>query len=101
MVSSTEERGEFALGWKVLFASVLGVACGASPLPFNVIGFTVEPLIAEFGWTRTQILMPVTIFGIIASLLAPFSALWRINMAYGKWRSIRYLPSGSPLRWLR
>ncbi|ATW02832.1 MFS transporter [Sphingorhabdus sp. YGSMI21] len=72
MVSSTEERGEFALGWKVLFASVLGVACGASPLPFNVIGFTVEPLIAEFGWTRTQILMPVTIFGIIASLLAPF-----------------------------
>lgn len=72
MVATTEERGEFALGWKVLFASVLGVACGASPLPFNVIGFTVEPLIAEFGWTRTQILMPITIFGIIASLLAPF-----------------------------
>lgn len=72
MVETTEERGEFALGWKVLFASLLGVACGASPLPFNVIGFTVEPLIAEFGWTRTQILMPITIFGIIASLLAPF-----------------------------
>ncbi|WP_339693582.1 MFS transporter [uncultured Parasphingorhabdus sp.] len=72
MMATTEKRGEFALGWKVLFASVLGVACGASPLPFNVIGFTVEPLIAEFGWTRTQILMPITIFGIIASLLAPF-----------------------------
>ena len=72
MEASTEQRGEFALGWKVLFASVLGVACGASPLPFNVIGFTVEPLIAEYGWTRTQILMPITIFGIIASLLAPF-----------------------------
>ncbi|WP_321327148.1 MFS transporter [uncultured Parasphingorhabdus sp.] len=72
MVATTEERGEFALGWKVLFASMLGVACGASPIPFNVIGFTVEPLISEFGWTRTQILMPITIFGIIASLLAPF-----------------------------
>ncbi|ASK88869.1 MFS transporter [Sphingorhabdus sp. SMR4y] len=72
MEASTEQRGEFALGWKVLFASVLGVACGASPLPFNVIGFTVEPLIVEYGWTRTQILMPITIFGIIASLLAPF-----------------------------
>ncbi|PHR20578.1 MAG: MFS transporter [Sphingopyxis sp.] len=72
MVATTEQRGEFALGWKVLLASVLGVACGASPIPFNVIGFTVEPLIAEFGWTRTQIVMPITIFGIIASLLAPF-----------------------------
>lgn len=64
-------RGEFALGWKPLFAGLLGVACGASPIPFNVIGFTVEPLMAEFGWTRTQILTPITIFGITASLLAP------------------------------
>lgn len=66
------QRGEFSLGWTVLLAGVLGVACGASPIPFNVIGFTVEPLIAEFGWSRTQILFPITIFGVIASLLAPF-----------------------------
>lgn len=71
MVARTQ-RSEWSLGWKVLFASMLGVACGASPIPFNVIGFTVEPLIAEFGWTRTQIFLPITIFGIIASLLAPF-----------------------------
>lgn len=64
--------GEFSLGWKVLLAGVLGVACGASPIPFNIIGFTVEPMIAEFGWSRTQILLPITIFGIIAALLAPF-----------------------------
>ncbi|MEP2990516.1 MAG: MFS transporter [Parasphingorhabdus sp.] len=72
MTGTETERGEFALGWKVLFASVLGVACGASPIPFNVVGFTVEPLIEEFGWSRTQILFPITIFGIIAALLAPF-----------------------------
>ena len=72
MTETTAERGEFSLGWTILFASVLGVACGASPIPFNVIGFTVEPLIEEFGWSRTQILVPITIFGIIASLLAPF-----------------------------
>lgn len=66
------ERNEFSLGWTVLLAGVLGVACGASPIPFNVIGFTVEPMIAEFGWSRTQILFPITIFGVIASLLAPF-----------------------------
>lgn len=64
-------RGEFSLGWKVLFAGVIGVACGASPIPFNVIGFTIAPLTEEFGWTKTEILTPITIFGVVAALLAP------------------------------
>ena len=72
MTEQATDRSEFSQGWKVLFAGVLGVACGASPIPFNVIGFTVEPMIAEFGWSRTQILFPITIFGVIAALLAPF-----------------------------
>lgn len=72
MVDKTEVRNEFSKGWTILFAGFLGVAFGASPLPFNVIGFTVEPMIAEFGWSRTQILFPITIFGVIAALLAPF-----------------------------
>ncbi len=63
--------GEFRLGWKALFAGVLGVACGASPIPFNVIGFTIAPLQTEFGWSTTQILLPITIFGVVAALLAP------------------------------
>ncbi|MEE4154781.1 MAG: MFS transporter [Erythrobacter sp.] len=68
---SAGERGEFAKGWKVLIAATLGVMCGASPIPFNVIGFTAEPLAAEFGWTQTQIVTPITLFGVIASFLAP------------------------------
>ena len=64
-------RSEFSLGWKVLLAGVLGVACGASPIPFNIIGFTAGPVTAEFGWTQTQALIPITIFGVIAALLAP------------------------------
>ncbi|MBL0966151.1 MFS transporter [Blastomonas sp. UPD001] len=64
-------RGEFAGGWKVLLAGVIGVACGASPIPFNVIGFTIAPLSKEFGWTTTEILTPITIFGVVAALLAP------------------------------
>ena len=67
----TQQRGEFAMGWKVLLAGVLGVMCGASPIPFNVVGFTAEPLIAEFGWTQTQAVLPITIFGVTAALLAP------------------------------
>lgn len=64
-------RGEFSAGWKVLLAGVLGVTCGASPIPFNLIGFTVEPLTAEFGWSRTEIILPATIYGLIASFMAP------------------------------
>lgn len=68
--SGSSDR-EFANGWKVLLAAMLGVTCGASPIPFNLIGFTVEPLSAEFGWSRTEIILPATIYGLIASLMAP------------------------------
>ena len=70
-MNSKTQKGEFSLGGTVLFAGVLGVACGASPIPYNVIGFTAEPLTAEFGWSQTQILVPITLFGVIASFLAP------------------------------
>jgi MFS family permease len=69
--TETKAGGEFSKGWTVLLAGVLGVMCGASPIPYNVIGFTAEPLQAEFGWSQTQVLLPITLFGVIASLLAP------------------------------
>jgi MFS family permease len=62
---------EFAKGWKVLLTCLIGVACGASPLPFNVIGLLFDPLGTEFGWSRLQISAGVTVFGITAALLAP------------------------------
>jgi MFS transporter, OFA family, oxalate/formate antiporter len=62
---------EFRKGWKVLIAAFLGVMCGASPLPFNVLGTLFVPLQAEFGWNRGQISAGITVFGIIASLMAP------------------------------
>lgn len=75
-MSSTPTRSEFRLGWKVLLASMLGVMCGASPIPFNTIGFFIGPLNAEFGWTFRDISLGITIFGVLASLLAPvFGAL--------------------------
>ncbi|MBA4748204.1 MAG: MFS transporter [Sphingopyxis sp.] len=98
---------EFRLGWKILLAGLLGVACGASPIPYNVIGFTVDPIIAEMGWTRVQILTPISIFGVIASLLAPFFgwmadrfgvrpvALWSL-FAFGlSFAAISLTPTGS------
>ena len=66
------QRSEFSLGWKVLVAGLIGVACGASPLPFNTIGFVLGPLKEEYGWSFAQTSLSVTIFGVTAALLAPW-----------------------------
>jgi MFS family permease len=66
-----EQRSEFRLGWKVLLTGFLGTMCGASPLPFNVLGFLFKPLESEFGWNVQQVSIGITIFGITASMLAP------------------------------
>ena len=68
----SEKKGEFAMGWKVLLAGLVGVACGASPLPFNTIGFVLAPMKAEFGWSYAQTSLGVTIYGVIGALLAPY-----------------------------
>lgn len=62
---------EFSLGWRVLIASLIGISFGASPIPFNTIGFTLGPIHEEMGWSFAEISAGVLIFGIIASLLAP------------------------------
>lgn len=106
-MSQVEASGsEFSTGWKVLIAAVARVACGASPIPFNMIGFTTDPIMAESGWSRTEILLPITIFGVVAALLAPFfgSLAGRyFGMAnYSKIYGFLYVPfglfsAGSPL----
>lgn len=63
--------GEFRKGAKPLAAAVIGVACGASPLPFNVLPLVMGPIHAEFGWDFASVSAGVTVFGLIASLLAP------------------------------
>jgi MFS transporter, OFA family, oxalate/formate antiporter len=65
------QSNEFARGWKVLLAGFLGTMCGASPLPFNVLGFLFDPLNAEFGWNKQQVSIGITVFGLTASILAP------------------------------
>ncbi len=64
-------RSEFSLGWKVLVAAMVGVAFGASPIPYNTIGFVLGPIHDEFGWSFRDITLGLTICGIAGSLLAP------------------------------
>jgi MFS transporter, OFA family, oxalate/formate antiporter len=64
--------GEFKLGGKPLAAALVGVGCGASPLPFNVLPLVMGPIHAETGWDFKTISAGITTYGIIASLTAPF-----------------------------
>jgi OFA family oxalate/formate antiporter-like MFS transporter len=70
-MTTAETPSELSRGWKALLASLVGVAFGASPLPFITIGFFIDPLQQEFGWSRTEISLGVTIYGVLAALLAP------------------------------
>lgn len=63
--------GEFKLGGKALIAALVGVALGASPIPFNAIGLVIGPISKEYGWSVEQVANGITIFGVIAALLAP------------------------------
>jgi len=67
----SDGQSEFRRGARPLVAALLGVACGASPIPFNVLPLVMGPINQEFGWDFAAISAGVTIFGIIASLLAP------------------------------
>lgn len=64
-------RSEFTLGWKALVAAMVGVAFGASPIPYNTIGFVIRPIHDEFGWSFRDVSLGLTICGIAGSLLAP------------------------------
>lgn len=71
MTSPAATRSEFRLGGKPLLAALLGVTCGASPVPFNVLPLVMGPMHQEFGWDFASISAGMTIFGIIASLMSP------------------------------
>ena len=54
MSNVIEANGEFSVGWKLVFASFIGMMAGLTALPFYTYGFFTSPLEAEFGWTREQ-----------------------------------------------
>ncbi len=62
---------EFRKGGPVLAAAMIGVGCGASPIPFNVLPAVIGPIHDELGWSFLQINLGITVFGVIAALLAP------------------------------
>ena len=54
MSNTVKAKGEFSEGWKLIFASFIGMMAGLTALPFYTYGIFTGPLETEFGWTREQ-----------------------------------------------
>ena len=54
MSNVVESKNEFAEGWKLIFASFIGMMAGLTALPFYTYGIFTGPLESEFGWSREQ-----------------------------------------------
>jgi MFS family permease len=52
----TEKWGEFRAGGPIVLASTIGVALGASPIPFYELGLFAPELAKEFNWSRSAIM---------------------------------------------
>jgi MFS family permease len=131
MSQNAAPNAEFKKGGKSLFAGMIGVATGASPLPFNALPIVLGPIHVAMGWSFFEILMGITIYGVVGALLAPVAgaladkvgtrpvamgALFTFSLAfglmyfvpdnlaafYGVWALIGVLGIGStPVTWSR
>lgn len=68
MISS---GSEFRRGWRVLAASSLGVAFGASPIPYNSLGPFTLPIAEEFGWGRGDVQLAILWYTIAVVCVVP------------------------------
>jgi MFS family permease len=76
-ISTTETgtaatRSEVRRGWRMIVAAMIGVACGASPVPYTSIGQLIGPVHEETGWAIGDIALAITLFGLAASATSPW-----------------------------
>lgn len=62
---------EWRAHWTLVVAALVGSSFAA--LPVYSMAFFIEPLSGEFGWSRTQVSVGLSIFAFIVTPLAPFA----------------------------
>ena len=72
---ATANRGtsvsELRAGWRLVLSCMVGIALGASALPFYSIGVLLGPLTAHTGWTAAQVQGALSISFVGGALAAP------------------------------
>lgn len=64
---ATAPGNEFAQGWPVLLASVIGIGCGLAAIPFYTFGIFAPHLAKAFGWSLGEIMagLMITTLGVV------------------------------------
>lgn len=70
-LSEATSEPRFFYGWKIVFASVIGLALGVSTTAFISFGIFITPLEAEFGWSRVDISIGYTIMTCTTVIVSP------------------------------
>lgn len=66
---------EFARGWTILLASLIGIGSGLVSLPFYTFGIFAPHLAHEFGWSMGEIMGGLTITTLALLVAAPIAGL--------------------------
>jgi len=62
---------EWRLNWSLVLSAMAGLSFGA--IPSSTLGLFMDPLNQEFGWSRAEISLGMTIFALISLPLTPFA----------------------------
>lgn len=65
-------QSELRRGWRMIVAAMIGVACGASPVPYTSIGQLIGPVHEATGWSIGDIALAITLYGLAASAMSPW-----------------------------
>lgn len=62
---------EWRVNWTLVFAAMIGISFGT--VPSATLGLFMEPLEAEFGWSRTMISAGMMVFALLPLPIVPFA----------------------------
>lgn len=68
-----ESLRELRFGWSTLLGATLGLAIGASALPFYTAGLFIGHFETDFGWTRSQLSLVSLIGTLMLAVIAPIA----------------------------
>lgn len=69
--SNPSGHGEFARHWRLVAAATAGVTCSSVVLPYYSIGVLMQPVTAEFGWTRAEFQWAILFSATLGALTGP------------------------------
>ena len=72
-MTTPNQTGEFARGWKVLLAAFLGMGVCIVSFSYYSSGIWIKPWQEEFGWSRTEIGTAQTLSTLVLVLTAPLA----------------------------